>query len=426
LSKQPARSAVHHIDEKQLMFLQKLPMIVKTLPQRRHEMKINLSRFLSSGLVVVSLAFAAFSQSETISAAVGDKYVISAKAGGVNYVEGTVSVVRAAGTSGRLIKGDSIEIGDRISTGADARAEVLLNPGSYLRLGPSSTFEFVTTSLDDLNLKLDSGSAMFEVFASSDFAVNVSTPKAKFVLIDSGIYRIDVAANGSGVLSVWKGKAHAGNDTATIIKGGKEATVSGETVSVAKFDRGDKDDLETWSKSRAKELAKVSSNLKPRDLRSPLMRSFLGNRWDMYSSFGLWVYDPFRGAFCFLPFGSGWSSPYGYWFGQDIWYYRLPRYVYQQPMPASPTGGTTAGRVRPATKVRSDDAGAAATRTIEPTRSVPPFTRMKGDSGIFRNGGDDSGGFGPVRSIEPVRSTSVVVPSAPASSGATTRGSKKP
>ena len=78
-------------------------------------MKNYISRIVSVALVALSFVFAASAQDETISAAAGDKYVISAKAGGVNFVEGSVGIVRKAGKSGLLLKGDKLEIGDRVS-----------------------------------------------------------------------------------------------------------------------------------------------------------------------------------------------------------------------------------------------------------------------------------------------------------------------
>ncbi|MBK8148183.1 MAG: FecR domain-containing protein [Acidobacteria bacterium] len=119
------------------------------------------------GLVFMSLfAGLAVAQEDRVVSSVGSIYVISAKAGGVSYVEGKVSVVRKEGKSGLLIKDDQIEVGDRVSTGPDSKAEILLNPGSYLRLGANTSFEFLTTSLDDLKLKLHGGSAVVEVLAS--------------------------------------------------------------------------------------------------------------------------------------------------------------------------------------------------------------------------------------------------------------------
>src|SRR5687768_10332637 len=126
--------------------------------------------FVSSGVVA---------QDETLASAARDRFVISAKPGGVNYVEGAVGLARKIGGGGRLIKGDTLQIGDRVSTGPDGKAEILLNPGSFIRLGGNSAFEFVTTSLDDLHLRIDRGSAVLEVFAAEDFQVNVAAGKGR-------------------------------------------------------------------------------------------------------------------------------------------------------------------------------------------------------------------------------------------------------
>src|SRR5688572_14264050 len=96
-------------------------------------------------LFVTLAGAAAYAQNDTLSAAAGDRYVISAKAGGVNFVEGTVNVARKSGRTGQLLKGDSLEIGDRVLTATDGKVEILLNPGSFLRLGGDSEFEFKTT-----------------------------------------------------------------------------------------------------------------------------------------------------------------------------------------------------------------------------------------------------------------------------------------
>src|SRR5687768_6806210 len=269
-------------------------------------------------------------QDPTLSAAAGDRYVISAKAGGVNFVEGSATIARKNGRTGPLVKGDSVEIGDRVTTGSDGRAEILLNPGSFLRLSGNSSFQFVTTSLDDLQLKLDGGSAILEVFAAEDFKVAVSTPKTNYLLVNTGVYRIDIGNDLRARLRVWKGLARVGN--ASEVKAGREAIAGGSgPVSVAKFDRDERDAFDLWSRTRSKELAKVSAQLKRDQLRPVLMRSFLGRRWNMYNSFGLWVFNPFFGGYCFLPFGYGWDSPYGFGFGHSIWWYDMPPVVFMPP-----------------------------------------------------------------------------------------------
>ena len=310
-------------------------------------MKKNLmSCLVFVGLTVLFSSFVfAQSNNKTVSST-GDLYVISAKAGGVNYVEGKVVVASKNKKSGYLLKGDNVEVGDKVSTGADGKAEILLNPGSYIRLAENSSFEFLTTSLDDLRLKLNGGSAMFEVIADDEFKITVNTPKADFSIITTGVYRVNVLNDGTGQIAVWKGKARIGDSDVTEIKGGRGATVNGSQVAIEKFDRDEKDALEDWSKSRAKDLAKVNSRLQRPDLRNTLISGFGASRWNMYNSFGLWVFDRAFGSYCFLPFGYGWNSPYGYSYGRDLWYFRLPRVIYTQPSPPSGGGTTVAGKSR--------------------------------------------------------------------------------
>ena len=312
------------------------------------KMKKNLTFGLTFALCTVLFSGFVFAQTDnkTVSSK-GSLYVISAKAGGVNYVEGNVISTGKNKKGGLLLKGDTLEIGDKVSTGANGKAEILLNPGSYIRLAENSSFEFLTTSLDDLRLRLSGGSAMFEVFADDDFNIVVNTPKADFSIIKSGVYRISVLNDGSGKIAVWKGKARIGEFSETEIKGGREATVNAGRVAIVKFDRDEKDALESWSKSRAKDLARVNSRLQRPDLRNGLISGFGASRWNMYNSFGLWVFDQSFGSYCFLPFGYGWSSPYGYSYGRDIWYFRLPGVIYSQPPPSGGGGGTTtAGKTR--------------------------------------------------------------------------------
>jgi hypothetical protein len=295
-------------------------------------MRKNLLSVFTALAAVILFSSVDFAQNKTADSAVRDLYVISAKAGGVNFVEGKVSNVRAKGRSGLLLKNDTVEVGDKVSTGADGKAEILLNPGSYIRLAENTNFAFAATSLDDLELNLSSGSAVIETITSDEFKVAVNTPKGRFFIVKSGVYRIDIANDGTGRIAVLKGKALLDNFDATEIKAGRAAMLDGGQVEIVKFDRDDKDALEIWSKARAKELAKVNSRLVDRNLRNSLISSYINGRsWNIYDSYGLWVRDSFSSNYCFLPFGYGWSSPYGYGFGRDFWRYRLPGYFYQPP-----------------------------------------------------------------------------------------------
>ena len=328
-----------------------------------------------------------FAQSDRVISAAGDTYVISAKAGGVNYVEGNVSILRKDGKSSALLKSDAVEVGDRVSTGADGKAEILLNPGSYVRLGANVGFEFQSTDLDNLKLKLSSGSAIFEVYADNEFKVTLDLPANDIELTKSGVYRVDILADGRERIAVWKGKVIIGDDklNPTEVTAGNEVFLKGTAVSaIAKFDRKNKDALDLWSDLRAKEASNINKRLRKAALTGSLMDAYNRGGWNMYGTFGVWVFDPFSGRWCFLPFGSGWRSPYGYGYRFDMYDCPLPPIVWTNPNPNPTSTNPGGGQMTPA-QVEIREARRQSART-------PTFQRFENNTREERGGGGRSGG----------------------------------
>jgi hypothetical protein len=220
-----------------------------------------------------------------------------------------------------LIKGETVNVGDRVSTDSNGKAEILLNPGSYLRLAGNSEFEFTNSSLDDLQIKLIRGSAIMEVITNSDdgFVIGVETPQTKAFVLESGIYRFDVTADGLSKVEVWKGKLQIGTGKAGIVKGGKVASVNNSQLAITKFDRDNKDEFETWSKLRAKDLSQINASLDQRGMRNSLLSGLNSGAWNGYDTYGVWVFNYRTRTWCFMPRGYGFSSPYGFGMGQNIW-----------------------------------------------------------------------------------------------------------
>ena len=256
--------------------------------------------------------------------------VISAKAGGVNNVAGDVTFRRAGATDWkRLTAADDLKMGDAVRTGANGRVEILLNPGSYLRLGYNSEFVFVETKLDKLRLRLLYGSAVVEATGYDDLEVLVSveTPEAEVSLLRSGLYRFNASRNGATEVFVHKGRASV---RGTLVKGGQFVRVAAGpgTVLPAKFDKKQqRDALDLWSRERAQELAKINDRLQRRSV-STLMAhanlndSFFGGRGYGYT--GVWLWSTLAGCYTFLPFGYGWGSPYGFAYGMSYYGYFNP------------------------------------------------------------------------------------------------------
>src|SRR5712692_2264430 len=102
-----------------------------------------------------------------------EKFVISAKAGGVNSVTGRVMVTRA-GKSQLLTAQDDLAAGDLVTSGAASQVEVLLNPGSYLRVSENSAFELADNSLENIRVRLTKGSAIVEATGLDHTELNIN------------------------------------------------------------------------------------------------------------------------------------------------------------------------------------------------------------------------------------------------------------
>lgn len=244
-----------------------------------------------------------------------DRFIISAKAGGINAVTGRATVHgRGVDEWHELTIKEDLESGDVVKTGADGRVEMLLNPGSYLRVGENSEFELSNNSLENLEVRLIRGTAIVEATGTDDMAllINITTPDARMAIVQRGLYRVNVVPGNSTELIVRKGRVMLG-DSHTKIKGGNKVVFFSSSVSIAKLDKSEKkaiDALDTWSKDRAETVAKANSKIRRRDI-----NTMMASMRDPFSSrvFGFWVFNRAFGCYTFMPFyrSWGWGSPYG-------------------------------------------------------------------------------------------------------------------
>ncbi|HET6646306.1 MAG TPA: FecR family protein [Pyrinomonadaceae bacterium] len=248
-----------------------------------------------------------------------ERFVISAKAGGINAVSGRTGVQPQGGTGWeQLTIKDNLEAGDLVKTGIDGRVEMLLNPGAYLRVGENSEFELTNNSLDNLEVRLIKGTAIVEATGTdnTELMINITTPHTKMAIVRRGLYRVNVVPGDATELIVRKGRVLL-SDSQTKVKGGRKLIFSGHNFSMANLENADKekDLLDSWSKERAKTLAKANQKIVHRDLNLALA-SFM-NRWSngfSRGSSGVWVFNPRFQCYTFLPsyYGWGsWGSPYG-------------------------------------------------------------------------------------------------------------------
>ena len=121
---------------------------------------------------------------------------ISAKAGMINVADGDVFLVDAKGGDPRKVEprvSEFVDIkeGQTLRT-ADGRAEVLLTPGSFLRMADNSAFKLFSNRLTDVRLELLSGSALIEATEMIDGnEITVLAKDATATLSKGGLYRFD-------------------------------------------------------------------------------------------------------------------------------------------------------------------------------------------------------------------------------------------
>ena len=245
-----------------------------------------------------------------------ERFTISAKAGGVNAVSGDVKLKRGNQAPQMLTSQDDLESGDVVNTGLGSQAEILLNPGTYLRLAEKSEFELVDNSLDNLLVKLNKGSAIIEATGLDqlELRIPIITEQQRMTIVRAGIYRINVRP-GITELYVRKGRISLGPDRDDIVKSGKRVTFSGAGQSIAKLEKTDQDEFDDWSKLRGQTLAKANERLSTRTLNGYLSSSSWGRFDARFGRWGLWTWSSFSSCYTFLPFYGGWGSPYGRQYG---------------------------------------------------------------------------------------------------------------
>jgi hypothetical protein len=193
--------------------------------------------------------------------------VISVMGGFIHHVEGEVFL------ENRPLQQTPAEFlhvldGQRLRT-ADGRAELLLTPGGFLRLGPHSEIEMIAAGLGRARLRVTGGSAIVEllsVYDKDSLAVLAGDGEVRFP--KAGLYRVN-ATGPPATLQVIRGKAVVlSGDSKRDLKGKQELALSGiDSAAVVKFDPKQKDPLDEWNQTRADTLAKSARNSKADDAR---------------------------------------------------------------------------------------------------------------------------------------------------------------
>src|SRR5258706_571774 len=211
----------------------------------------------------------------------------AARPGGLNYVEGQVSIDGEALGAG-AIGYTELNPGQSLETGA-GKAELLLTPGVFFRLGDNSSAVLISPSLTDTELRLDKGEATVEVAElHPQNNIVIAEDGAKVRLAKTGLYEFDAGHN---VVRVYQGQANVEVNGQNIEVKSEHmlALNAGGPIKPEKFDKEAQDDLYRWSSLRSSYLAEANVD------RAQVyqMGNWYGAGWD---------WDPYYGAYTGIPF----------------------------------------------------------------------------------------------------------------------------
>jgi FecR protein len=254
-------------------------------------------RLLAASLAIgVLLSGSAFAQ-----------YMISAHSGVVQSVDGR-AYLEDQPIQPKFGQFPDIKENQKFRT-EEGRAEILLTPGVFLRMGENSSIQMVSNKLTDTRVEVLSGSVMVECDDvqkndSKDNVVMLLYKGNTMLLVKHGLYRVDTDP---ARFQVYDGEAIVKGDSGqATLRSGKETALNG-VLMAENFDKKAVDDLYLWSSQRSSYLAKASASSA-----TSLHNSLSGggySPWQYNSIFGMFTYVPY-GGMAYSPFGWGFYSPY--------------------------------------------------------------------------------------------------------------------
>ena len=214
------------------------------------------------------------------------QFLVSTKAGLVNYVQGPATVKAAT----------SVPSGEIIQTGAGGAVEILLNPGSYLRMGENSRVVLDQVELYDIAARILEGSMIIEANGfSKETPLKVTSGDLKMEIIKDGIYLF-----ADGKVVIVDGRIR---DASNGLFYGKGFEISNDQGYRARKVKTFTTALELWSQKRDAAISNANLNVS-RSL-SQVPNLPIGSLLDV------WLWYPAFGSFIYMP-GAGYRSPYGY------------------------------------------------------------------------------------------------------------------
>lgn len=227
--------------------------------------------------------------------------------GALNYVEGQVSINGRAITP-QMVGSEMLQPGQVLSTGA-GKAEILLTPGVFLRLGDNSQLRLTSSGLADIRLALLQGQATVEAdYLVKDTNLTIDQGMASTRILNKGLYVVNAAQPWVQVLN---GKAEVALNGQQVKAGkGDEVTLnsSGKLKREGfRMQAAQNEALVRWSRLRS--AYESQANIDTANYVAENNGGWYGAGWYWDPAFGFWSYLPGDGIL-YSPWGFGFYSPF--------------------------------------------------------------------------------------------------------------------
>jgi hypothetical protein len=223
-----------------------------------------------------------------------------AQPGALNYVEGQLSIGNQAVTS-RAVGSAILNTGDVLSTG-NGRAELLLTPGVFMRLGKNSAVRMESPELTNTRVELLQGEATVEAdVLHPEDRILIVERGATTQLTKEGVYDFNADLQ---VVRVYEGKATVTQgDLHVDLKKDRQVALN-QPLKSTKFDRDaveNSDPLYAWSKLRSEYLS---------DATASTAQTYLVDGGPWYGAG--WYWNPYWAMYSFIPGGGFFYNPFGF------------------------------------------------------------------------------------------------------------------
>lgn len=236
--------------------------------------------------------------------------------GTLNYVEGQVSIDGKPVTT-KSVGSVNVKAGQYVET-SQGRAEILLTPGVFLRIGDSSALRMVVPDLENTRVQLIRGEAIVEateILKDNNIQIEMGNSITK--LTKEGLFDFNAS---TGLVRVYDGKAILRiGDQQVNLKKGRQLALAGpfKTTHFNTKTASGEDQLYAFSNLRSEYLAEAS-------IQSAQNIYAAGGWWGGPG----WYWDPWWDMYSFIPGDGIWFSPFGWPFFSPWMVYAAPWYGY--------------------------------------------------------------------------------------------------